>query len=162
MSHENASDDERTALFADGGPPALGCRLVLRGPAERFLLTRWPLRRQMVQKAKERVVSKLSVGDRPPHGPRVHTDEAPASIQMNALTGSDTYGDTWDHIADANTTHLSIRHDRTAEMGQQTRRSRSTHGSLAHFSRQRRAQHGISDKSLSLPFLEARPARCRW
>ena len=35
----------------------------------------------------------------------------------------------------------SIRHDRTAEMGQQTRRSRSTHGSLAHFSRGYHAQH---------------------
>ena len=80
------------------------------------------------------VKNRLSAGPRPPHGPRVH-------IQMNALTGSDTYGDTWDHTADANTTHLSIRHDRTAEMGQQTRRSRSTHGSLAHFSRGCRAQH---------------------
>ena len=56
MSHENASDDERTALFADGGPPALGCRLVLRGPAERFLLTRWPLRRQMWSKKRKNVL----------------------------------------------------------------------------------------------------------
>ena len=60
---------------------------------------------------------------------------------MNALTGLDTYGDTWDHTADANTTHLSIRHDRTAEMGWQSRRSRSAHGALARFSRECRAQH---------------------
>ena len=60
---------------------------------------------------------------------------------MNALTGSDTYGDTWDHTADANTTHLSIRHDRTAEMGWQSRRSRSAHGALARISRECRAQH---------------------
>ena len=34
---------------------------------------------------------------------------APASIQMNALTGLDTCGDTQDHTADANTTHLMMR-----------------------------------------------------
>ena len=60
---------------------------------------------------------------------------------MNAPTRSDTQSDTQDHTADANTTHLSIRHDRTAEMDQQTRRSRSAHGSLAHFSRQCRGQN---------------------
>ena len=60
---------------------------------------------------------------------------------MNALTGSDTYGDTQDHMADANTTHLSIRHDHTAEMGWQSRRSRSAHGALARFSRECRARH---------------------
>ena len=73
-------------------------------------------------------------------GPLDHLT-APASIQMNAPTGSDTQSDTQDHTADANTTHLSIRHDRTAKMGQQTRRSRSTHGSPAHFSRGYHAQH---------------------
>ena len=60
---------------------------------------------------------------------------------MNAPTGSDAQSDTQDHTADANTTHLSIRHDRTAEMGQQTRRSRSTHSSVAHFSHECRTQH---------------------
>ena len=60
---------------------------------------------------------------------------------MNAPTGSDTHSDTWDHTADANTTHLSIRHDRTAKMGWQSRRSRSMHGSLSLFSRGCRAQY---------------------
>ena len=61
----------------------------------------------------------------------------------NARTGdcSITYGGLFYHdFADANTTHLSIRHDRTAKMGWQSRRSRSMHGSLSRFSRGCRAQ----------------------
>ena len=77
------------------------------------------------------VKNRLSAGPRPPHGRRMHTDERPDRIRRaKRHTGPHS-----------RRKHDSIRHDRTAKMGQQTRRSRSTHGSLAHFSRGYHAQH---------------------